>query len=460
VTKRIDQNSLRICLLTYRGNPRSGGQGVYVKLLSRELIRMGHHVDVWSGPPHPELDPEVGLIDVPSLDLWDPDALLAFPGFSALRDPINVSEYARTMSGEFPEPRTFCARVARALAGSDKQTYDIVHDNQSLGPALLAIDKHTPVVATIHHPVSVDFRIALESAPTLLKRWGVRRWYGFLPMQQKVARALESILTVSEASRTDLAREYGIAEERMRVVGNGINVETFCPRPEIERSAERLLTTLSADTPLKGFAYLLEAFAELRRSRPALELVVIGSLAARSPNLKKLTGLGLKDAVEFTGRVSAERIAEEYARATVAIVPSLYEGFGFPAGEAMACEVPVVSTCAGALPEVVGESGVAGILVEPGSGPCLARAIEDLLCAEPSRRAEMGARGRRRVLENFTWRHAASRTVDAYCEVLDRRAGSTRVIFSDPARLAEAEFAKSGFVAARSATDSSPEVTC
>lgn len=459
MTMRIDPDCLRICLLTYRGNPRSGGQGVYVKLLARELIRMGHRVDVWSGPPHPELDPEVGLIDVPSLDLWSPEALLAFPGFSALRDPINRAEYVRTMSGEFPEPRTFCARVARALAADQGLSYDIVHDNQSLGQALLQIDQHTPVVATIHHPVTVDYRIALESAPTILKRWGVRRWYGFLPMQQRVARSLESILTVSEASRRDLARDYGIADERMRVVGNGINVDTFTPMPEIPRSANRLLTTLSADTPLKGFRFLLEALHALRKAHPSLELTVIGKLADRSPNKVVLRELGLESCVTFTGRVSAQRIAEEYAKATLAIVPSLYEGFGFPAGEAMACEVPVVSTKAGALPEVVGEDGVCGALVEPGSGEALAKAIGGLLETSVERREDMGRAGRRRVLDNFTWRHAAQRTVEAYREVLGRRAKLERETVLETASNTRPVLAEAG-LAARSATDPAQGATC
>ncbi len=459
MTERIDHNSLRICLLTYRGNPRSGGQGVYVKLLSRELIKLGHRVDVWSGPPHPELDAGVGLVDIPSLDLWDPEAFLAFPGLRALRDPINAAEYARTMTGEFPEPRTFCARVARALAARGRGTYDIVHDNQSLGPALLDIDRHTPVVATIHHPVTVDYRIALASAPTILKRWGVRRWYSFLPMQMRVARALPSVLTVSEASRRDLSRDYGIADERMRVVGNGINVETFVPMPEIGREENRLLTTLSADTPLKGFAHLLEALAALRRTRPDLHLTVIGSLAERSPNRRKLTELGLEQSVTFTGRVSAERIAEEYARATLAVVPSLYEGFGFPAGEAMACEVPVVSTRAGALPEVVGADGIAGRLVEPGNGEALARAIETLLAAEPSRRAAMGEAGRRRVLENFTWRHAAQRTADAYRDVLERRGRPQREAVRTMMEVKRPLFAEPG-LAARESTEPVEGATC
>lgn len=413
---------LRICLLTYRGNPRSGGQGIYVRLLSRELRQLGHEVDVWSGPPYPELADGVRLVKVPSLDLWNESALFRRPTLRELRDPINVSEYARTALGGFPEPLTFSRRVARrfqreALA----RHYDVVHDNQCLGPGLLAMRPHVPVVATIHHPVTMDFRIAMRAAKTRLKRWGLRRWYSFLPVQQQVSRLLDRVLTVSEASARDLQSDYGIANERLRVVGNGIDLDVFHPLPGIERRADRLITTLSADSPLKGFPYLLEALAELRRSRPALALKVIGEPGLRTQTAQLVERLGLRDAVHFTGRVEAEDIARAYAESTVAVVPSLYEGFGFPAGEAMACEVPIVSTTAGALPEVVGRDARTGLLVEPGSAPALARAIGQLLDA-PELRRSMGTAGRARVESLFTWRRAAERTVESYRELLHARA--------------------------------------
>lgn len=421
---------LRICLLTYRGNPRSGGQGIYVRLLSKELRDLGHEVDVWSGPPYPELADGVRLVKVPSLDLWNESALFRRPTLRELRDPINVSEYARTVVGGFPEPITFSRRVARRFARESlDRHYDVVHDNQCLGPGLLAMRSRLPVVATIHHPVTMDFRIAMKAAQTRLKRWGLRRWYSFLPVQKEVSRKLDRVLTVSEASARDLESDYGIARHRLRVVGNGINLDVFHPIDGIQRRNDRLITTLSADSPLKGFPYLLEALAELRRTRPTLELKVIGSPGLRTQTAKLVERLGLRDVVHFTGRVEAEDIARAYAESTIAVVPSLYEGFGFPAGEAMACEVPVVSTTAGALPEVVGRDGEAGLLVEPGSAPALARAIGQLLDAPEHRRA-MGIAGRARVEALFTWRRAAERTVEEYRELLAARAASGRVTTS------------------------------
>jgi glycosyltransferase involved in cell wall biosynthesis len=427
---------LRICLLTYRGNPRSGGQGIYVRLLSRELAAMGHHVAVWRGQPYPELLPGTSLVKVPSLDLWNEQALLRIPRLTELRDPINLAEWGRTMLGEFPEPRTFSQRVVRGLDRMNgTATYDIVHDNQSLGPGLLRVQERFPVVATIHHPVTRDLRIALDAAPNIFRRYGLRRWYSFLTMQKHVARRLDRVLTVSEASARDLGHEFGIDPDRLSVVGNGINLDIFRPEPAVRRGTDRLITTLSADVPLKGFSFLLDALALLRRERPSVTLTVIGSPHGRSGTMQKIRRLGLDDAVHFTGRVPAEEIARRYAESTVAVVASLYEGFGFPAGEAMACEVPIVSTRAGALPEVVGEDGACGILVAPGSGEDLTRGIRTILDASEDARRRMGIAGRARVEQHFTWRRAAERTVDSYRHVIAERAAAreTGCIVGSPA---------------------------
>ena len=425
VARTMNEKSLRVCLLTYRGNPRSGGQGIYTRLLSKELADLGHRVDVLSGQPYPELfdHPNIRLIKVPSLDLWNEEKPFRMPNLAELRDPINRSEWVRTMVGGFPEPRTFTERVARMFEEQGlADQYDIVHDNQCLGIGLLEVRKHVPVVATIHHPITMDFKVALKSTRNPYRRFGMKRWYNsFLPMQINVARHVDRLLTISEASADDISADFGIERTRLRMVGNGINTEVFKPDPSIEREDELLLSTLSADVPLKGMPFLLEALDMLRRERPKLRLVVIGSMKEDSATRQTLNRLNLQDHVEFTGRVTAEEIARRYAMSTCAVVPSVYEGFGFPAGEAMCCEVPLVSTTGGALPEVVGEHGKTGILVEPSSAEALAAGIREVLEMSDERRREMGAAARKRVLENFTWRKTTERTVENYREVIEER---------------------------------------
>ena len=412
--------SLRICLLSYRGNPRSGGQGIYVRLLSKALLELGHRVDVWSGQPYPELHAGIELTRVPSLDLWNEDSLMRMPSFLELTDPINLSEWAQSKTGSFAEPLTFSQRVARRFRRVAKLPYDVVHDNQSLGPGLLELRERVPVVSTVHHPITVDRRIAYQSTQDAVQRFGLMRWYSFVSKQTRVARQLDRILTVSEASRRDIGLEYKVPSYRMRVVGNGINLDVFHPRPGVERANNRLITTLSADAPLKGFRYLAEALHEVRKRNTHVTLTVIGKPGLNTETQGLLDRLGLSHAVRFTGFVEDHDIARHYSESTLAVVPSLYEGFGFPAGEAMACEVPVVSTRGGALPEVVGEDGSCGLLVPARDALSLARAIESLL-AQPERRAAMGKAGRARVLSQFTWSRAAERTVDAYREVIEQR---------------------------------------
>jgi glycosyltransferase involved in cell wall biosynthesis len=424
----MSETPLRICLLTYRGNPRSGGQGIYVRLLSRELAALGHEVEVWSGPPYPDLvdDPRIRLIRLPSLDLWNEEALFRTPTLRELRDPINRSEWGRTMLGGFAEPRTFTLRVVRRYRSlEDQDRFDIIHDNQCLGTGLLELQRMVPLVTTIHHPITRDFRLALDSVPkwNLYRRFNLWRWFNsFLPMQVEVARRLERVLTISHASARDIIADFGIDRARCRMVSNGINLDVFEPKPEVARKPDKLITTLSADVPLKGISYLLEALAELRKERPNLELTVIGTPRRESGTADLIHRLGLESAVHFTGRVKDVEIARRYAESTVAVVSSLYEGFGFPAGEAMACEIPLVSTRGGALPEVVGEGGDTGVLVEPGSVRALAAGIRALLDASPDARTRMGKAARARVVENFTWRRTAERHVEVYRELIAERA--------------------------------------
>lgn len=414
--------SLRICLLSYRGNPRSGGQGIYIRLLSRALVELGHEVDVWSGPPYPELLDGVRLYKVPSLDLWNEADMMRMPSLLELSDPINLSEWAQTMTGSFMEPLTFSQRVARRFRRKRCfDRYDVVHDNQCLGPGLLELQAHLPVVATIHHPVTVDWRIAYQSSRGDIKRFGLKRFYSFLPTQLRVSRELDRILTVSEAAASDLQDEYGVRASRTRVVGNGINLDVFRPLPDgPPRNPGQLITTLSSDAPLKGFRFLLDALAILRDRGHDVRLKVIGQPGEQSDTHQRVARLALADRIEFTGRVADSDIARAYAEAQVAVVPSLYEGFGFPAGEAMACEVPVVSTTGGALPEVVGTDGTTGVLVPPSDGEAIANAIAGLL-DDPARARRIGAAGRARVLERFTWRRAAERTVEVYREAIAAR---------------------------------------
>lgn len=412
--KGSSRDRLRICLLTYRGNPASGGQGVYIKYLSRALSELGHQVDVISGPPYPELAAGIRLHRLPGMDLYNPDHLFKPACFRDLVSPLNQLEYLSMCLGGFPEPLTFSMRVLKYFRTS-RPVYNIVHDNQCLAYGILGLSWiGYPTVATIHHPITVDRNAELDEAKTFIKKLKVTRWYSFLGMQKRVSRRLAHIITVSECSKRDISKHYGVSEDRFRVVPNGINKDHFYPLPGVKRADNQILATSSADTPLKGLRYLLEAVASIRQQRD-VRLTVIGAPKKDGMIERLARDLSFNGALRFTGRIEYRDFAHYYAEATMAVIPSLYEGFGMPAGEAMACGTPVISTSGGALPEVVGD---AGIIVPPGDRDALREAILYLL-DHPEKRYELGQAGLKRVESAFTWRHAALKTVDVYREAIN-----------------------------------------
>jgi glycosyltransferase involved in cell wall biosynthesis len=417
---------LRVALLGYRSNPYSGGQGIYIAALARALTDAGHRVDVISGPPYPQLDDDIPLVRIPSLDLYAVDNHVTALRAHHFRSATDLFEYFSMLSGGFPEPYTFGRRLVRWMLRRGGG-YDVVHDNQSLSWGLLELQtRGFPVLATIHHPIQHDRDIALAHARGWRHRLLIRRWHAFLRMQTRVVRRLEHVVTVSSASRDDIAHAFDIPAARIDVVPNGIDTEAFRPLPEVPRRGtdgrpRRLMTVASADQPLKGLAYLLDAFAALRRDHEDLELLVVGRPREDGDTLKRLKRLGLERHVTFRHGLTREEIVELYAEATLAVVPSLYEGFGLPAAEAMACGVPVVSTRGGALAEVVGD---AGLLVPPADAEALRAAIDALL-GDDTRRRGLAARGRRRAVERFSWTVTGRRMAEHYVGMLDAHGATT-----------------------------------
>jgi glycosyltransferase involved in cell wall biosynthesis len=409
---------LRIALLSYRSKPHSGGQGIYVRALSRELTALGHGVEVFSGQPYPELDDGVALTRVPSLDLYrEPDPFRT-PRPSEFRDPVDVLEFAAMCTAGFPEPLTFTLRAARALLPRAHE-FDVVHDNQSLGYGLLRLVRAgVPTVATVHHPVAIDRQLDLAAAPTLRRRLTLHRWYGFTAMQARVAPRLDAVTTVSESSRRDIETHLHVPASGIEVVPVGIDPAVFTPPPDDRpREADSVVVTTSADVPLKGLVHLLEAVAKLRTERP-VRLTVVGTARPGGPAESALDRLGLRDAVRFTGPLPEADLVTLLQTATVAAIPSLYEGFSLPAVEAMACGTPLVTTDAGALPEVVGNR--AGLRVRAGDVDELTAALR-LVLEKPSLQEQLGRAGRRRVLASYTWRSTAELTAQWYARVLDQR---------------------------------------
>ena len=404
---------LRIALLAYRGKPHCGGQGIYVRHLSKALVDLGHEVTVFGGPPYPELDPRVPLVELPSLQIYNDYFPMRQPGLWELKNWKDWLEVSAFTFGTFPEPLAFTMRAWDELKHRTDE-FDIVHDNQSLGFGLLAIEHEgLPVIATIHHPITVDRRLEIEHAQGFWKKMNLRRWYAFVDMQTEVARRLKRVITVSENSFKDIHADHKVDEDRMHIVPVGVDPEMFLPVEGVERKPGMLITTASADVAMKGLRYLLEAVAKLRTERPEITLTVIGKAKPGGESARTIEDLGLEDAVTFVSGVSDERIVELYSEAEVAVVPSLYEGFSLPAIEAMSCAIPLVATTGGAVPEVVGPDNETAFLVPPGDSEALAVKLAYVL-DNPKVGAKVGQAGRQRVIDHWSWRHTAEKTVEQY----------------------------------------------
>lgn len=424
---RDPDRPLRIALLTYKGNPFCGGQGVYVRHLSRELARLGHTVEVIGAQPYPILDDQDGitLTELPSLDLYRQPDPFRTPRREEFRDWIDALEVGTMWTGGFPEPLTFSLRARRHLAAR-RGAFDVVHDNQTLGYGMLGLDRvGFPLVTTIHHPITVDRQLELDAAPDWKRRASVRRWYGFTRMQKRVARRLPSVLTVSGSSRREIVGHLGVHPGRVHVVHIGVDAPLFSPDPAVPEVPGRIVTTSSADVPLKGLVHLVEALAKVRTENDDAHLVVVGKRPEAGPVAEAMARYGLEGAVDFVKGISDAELVDLVRGAQIACVPSLYEGFSLPAAEAMATGTPLVATTGGAIPEVAGPDGETCLAVPPGDAGALAAALTRLL-GDAELRRKLGAAGRERVLAHFTWERAAIGTVERYREAIAAQAGSLR----------------------------------
>ena len=404
---------MKIGLLSYRSHPYSGGQGIYIKHLSKALKGLGHEVSVLSGPPYPELDQSIELIKIPSLGLFETEDRMKKFNLNLFFNPIDFYEWITVMTGGFPEPYTYGKRVLRYLRENQKE-FDIILDNQSLSGSLLSIQKIYPLAVTIHHPITKDYKLEMESASNWKEKLSSTRWHNFLPMQKRVVPRLQNIICVSQPSKEDVINEFLAAKDNIRVIPNGIDINSFKPSGLTKKLNFRIVTTASADIPLKGLRHLLSALPRIIRKFPLTTLTVIGKSPKKSKLNKIIDDLKLEDRISFKSGVSEEEIVEIYHRSDLAVIPSLYEGFGFGAGEAMACGIPLISTDSGGLKQVIGD---AALKIKPGSVEEIEEGILKLF-NEDELRTQLAIKGRKRMEEMFDWNIAAKNYAVFFEEII------------------------------------------
>ncbi len=405
---------LKIAFLSYRSKPFSGGQGIYVKYLSKALNDLGHEIDVFSGPPYPDLDPEIKLIKIPSLGLYEKKSKFFDVNPTELLNPLNLFEWLSVNSGGFPEPYTFGKRIKKIIK-NNLDEYDVIHDNQSLAYELLYFQKKKPLVTTIHHPISKDLKYQLQSTDDFFLKLLMRRWHSFLVMQNFVAKRLKKIVVPSNSSLEDIKNEFQVDGNKMERVMNGIDLELFYPDSKIKKIPFRLVTVASADVPLKGLDYLLEALSDLIKVYPDISLSIIGEQRKGGHTERLIKKLNLQKRVNFCSNLNQEDLRSTYCEAELAVIPSLYEGFGFAAIEAMACGVPLISTSGGALPEVVRD---AGIIIPPKNTKEIYNSV-DFLLSSPDKAKELSEKALERANLKFSWEKIARKLEKVYFKEME-----------------------------------------
>ena len=405
---------LKIAFLSYRSKPFSGGQGIYVKYLSKALYDLGHEIDVFSGPPYPDLDPKIKLVKIPSLGLYEKKSKFYDVNPMELLNPINLFEWLSVNSGGFPEPYTFGKRIKKILK-KNLNKYDVIHDNQSLAYELLFFQKKKPLVTTIHHPISLDLAYQLQSTNDIFLKLLMRRWHSFLFMQRFVARRLNKIVVPSNSSIDDIKEEFRVDKNKMERVMNGIDLNVFYPDSKIQKIPFRLVTVASADVPLKGLDYLLKALSDLARVYSDISLSIIGEQKKGGHTERLIKKLNLEKRVNFFSNLTQADLRKTYCEAELAIIPSLYEGFGFAAIEAMACGIPLISSSGGALPEVIKDSG---IIIPPKNVKEIYNAANFLL-SSPHDAKELAEKGLQRANKKFSWTAIAKKLEKVYFKEIE-----------------------------------------
>ena len=393
-------HKLNIAILSYRSAQFGGGQGVYIRDISFALSLMGHNVDVISGPPYPDLHEGVNLIKLPGLNLFETfsfkDRLKKF--FKKKNKNVNhYYEFISVLFGGFPEPHTFGDRANIYLSSND--SYDLIIDNQSVSYGMIDIQKRFPFIEIIHHPITFDYKFELASSKKIKYKLSRYRWYSFLKMQKKVAPLIKQIITPSKSSKEGIVNEFNCIKDSVNVINNGIDTSEFSPIDNATINKNRLITTASSDVPLKGLDYSLKALKMLKYEYPELHLVVIGNQKKGGHTERLIRELKLEQDVIFKSNITKKEIRDLYSTSSVAIVSSLYEGFGYPVIEAMSCEVPLIATNVSSIPELTSEFAT---LIEPKNEEMIYKSIKNIF-SDYDKFKQIAINGRSHVIKNFNW---------------------------------------------------------
>ena len=403
---------LKIALLSYRSDPFSGGQGIYVKNVSEALLNSGHDVTIFSGKPLPLVDEKIKVVEVHTPGYFETfNSLERFKIFQAQeKTRLNIWDFIETFTGTFTEPIFFGDRLLQNTEfAKTADSFDVFHDNQSISNYPDSITKK--LVTTLHHPIHVDRDIDLENETSFLNKLSIKRWYSFLNFQKKNLKKVKRVISPSKSSKKDICRYFDYPEDQISVIWNGIDLDD-CKFHQRSAFNSEFVTIISSDVPMKNLKNILKALYLLKNDGLNARLTIIGDL--REVNKKLIEDLDLVDLVSFKPKLPRNELREILNASDIGIAASSYEGFGFPLVEMIATGLPVIVSDKASLPELAGD---AGLIFSSDDASDLKEKMKELI-KNQTLREELANNSKLRRDAFFGWDEYAKKLEDLFEEII------------------------------------------
>lgn len=405
-------SSLKIALLSYRSDPFSGGQGIYIKNISEALHNRGHEITIFSGNPLPEVNKAIKVVRIETPGFFETfDSLERLKIFTSLeKNRLNFMDFFETFTGTFTEPVFFGERLVKNKYFQETvDEFDIFHDNQSISSYPETVLKK--LVTTLHHPIHVDKEIDLTTEKSFLTRLSIKRWYSFLNFQKKNLKAVKKVISPSLSSKNDICRYFDYPSKNISVIWNGINLDD-CKFHQRESFNANFVTIISADVPMKNLKTVLKALYLLKQDGLNAKLTIIGDL--REDNNKLIDRLGLTKEITYKSKLPRKQLIQSLNNADIGIAPSKYEGFGFPLVEMIATGLPVIVSDKASLPELAGN---AGLIFNSSDSNDLKEKMKELI-ENAALRSKVTENSKLRRDDFFGWDEYAKKLEDLYKEII------------------------------------------
>ena len=347
---------LKIGLLSYRSDPFSGGQGIYIKNVSEALQNRGHEITIFSGNPLPIVSNKIKVVEINTPGYFETfNSFERFKIFQAQeKTRLDLRDFIETFTGTFTEPIIFGDRLLQNTEFAETaDSYDVFHDNQSISNYPDSINKK--LITTLHHPIHVDRDIDLENESSFLRKLAIKRWYSFLNFQKKNLKKVKKIISPSKSSKKDICHYFQYPAEQISVIWNGIDLAD-CKFHQRTSFNSEFVTIISSDVPMKNLRNILKALYLLKNDGLSAKLTIIGDL--REDNKKLINDLDLNDLVSFRKKLPRNELIKILNASDIGIAASSYEGFGFPLVEMIATGLPVIVSDKASLPELAGDAGL------------------------------------------------------------------------------------------------------